>query len=406
MLESFKELKKSEFPIYSINEKSLKAYVTKKDEKKKDLNFSRMPKFGQVDSKALFDKAKSATSNESSIGKASNNALTTGSFALSDFKTIKTIGKGAYSKIVLVEHIKTGSTYAIKVINKDDVLNYDQVENVFLEKKILIEYKNVFLLNAISTFQTKDKLYYVLPFIQGGDLYSALLKVRFLNEEHIKFLLSQVIIGIDYLHSKSIIYRDLKPENILIDKNGYVKLSDFGVSKMISNENQLLFSICGTPEYMSPEIIDGRGYSKSTDWWSVGVLLYELIYGVAPFYSTSLERTYELILNSEVPFPSFINVSPHAKSLIKQLLNKNKDSRFGSKGGMAEFEKHPFFNGVNFKYITNQSIKAPVLPQINSKYDTQNMDSICSIVNPSLNEGISDAGMSLIMKSSGCFDGF
>ena len=189
----------------------------------------------------------------------------------------------------------------------------------------------------------------------------------------VKFYGAQISIALQYLHDKNIIYRDLKPENILVDEKGYLRLTDFGMAKKLKN-NEKAISFCGTPEYLAPEIIAGQEYDQNIDWWSLGIIIYEMLCGVPPFYLENLDKMYEMIQNTEVTFPSNIYLSYEAKDIIYKLLKKDVRERLGYVSGIVEVKNHPFFKGIDFHEIELKRVESPFIPQIDNNTDVQNFD--------------------------------
>ena len=371
--EAYFKLKNTSIPFCEVDEKSLKNYVTLKDEKKKDLNFSRMQKTGLIDvTNYYIHQDELEFGDRLGVLKTLTNEKDKGVY-LTDFKVIKLIGIGYISKVFMIEHISTGKIYSMKVMNKDNLLDLDQIENALMEKKILGELEHPFIISLNFSFQTPEKICFVLPFLPGGDLFFHLNQRKKFNEELVRFFTSQVSLALSHLHGYGVIYRDLKPENIVVDEKGYIKLVDFGLSKKLKL-NEKAFSLCGTPEYHSPEVITGQGYSKSSDWWALGMLIYELLIGKPAFYSDEIERIYDLILYADVKFPVNSFISPIAKDIIIKLLDKNQDTRLGSKSGLVEIQKHPFFSEINFDDIYANNYKSMLIPCKANKYDTSNID--------------------------------
>ena len=291
---------------------------------------------------------------------------------LEDFKVLKIIGRGSFGKVSLVEYIPTKEIYAMKSLKKDILIEQEQIENTLLEKKILESINYPLLCNLIFCFQTKERIFFVMPFLSGGELFQHLRKFRTFDEKKVKFYGAQIALALEYLHEKGIVYRDLKPENILMDENGYLRLADFGMAKQLEN-NEKAMSFCGTPEYLAPEIIIGKGHDKNADWWSFGILLYEMLCGLPPFYVENLERMYELIKSGPLKFPKRIQLSDEAKDVIKKLLERDVNKRLGNKG-INEIKEHPFFKDIDFDLIVQKKIPAPYIPNINDKTDVQYFD--------------------------------
>jgi len=285
---------------------------------------------------------------------------------LEDFKTLKVLGRGSFGKVVLVEHLQTHELYAMKSLKKDVLIDQDQIENTILEKKILQSIDHQFLVGLVFCFQTEDRIYFVMPFLRGGELFQHLRKFRIFDEDKVRFYGVQIALALDHLHSQQIIYRDLKPENILLDEHGYLKLADFGMAKKI-NPDEKAMSFCGTPEYLAPEIITGEGHNKSVDWWSFGIMIYEMLCGIPPFYNENIDRMYELIKLSELRFPKKIKISSEAQDLITKFLDRNINTRLGTKEGISEFKGHPFFSKIDWDFVSSRKIKPPFIPEISSK---------------------------------------
>jgi serum/glucocorticoid-regulated kinase 2 len=212
-----------------------------------------------------------------------------------------------------------------------------------------------------------------MPFLSGGELFHHLKKFNRFSEDMVKFYGAQISIALQYLHDKNIIYRDLKPENILVDEKGYLRLTDFGMAKKLKN-NEKAISFCGTPEYLAPEIIAGQEYDQNIDWWSLGIIIYEMLCGVPPFYLENLDKMYEMIQNTEVTFPSNIYLSYEAKDIIYKLLKKDVRERLGYVSGIVEVKNHPFFKGIDFHEIELKRVESPFIPQIDNNTDVQNFD--------------------------------
>ena len=237
---------------------------------------------------------------------------------LEDFKILKVIGRGSFGKVCLVEYKPTKEIYAMKSMKKDMLIEHEQIDNILLEKEILQTIEHPFLCGLVFCFQTLQRVYFIMPFLSGGEIFQQLRKSKTFTEETVRFYGAQIAIAIDYLHKKGIAYRDLKPENVLIDDTGYLRLADFGMAKKL-NEGEKAMSFCGTPEYLAPEIITGEGHNKAADWWSFGILLYEMLCGVPPFYSENLERMYEMIKFGTLKFPKKTTLSENAKDLIRKV---------------------------------------------------------------------------------------
>ena len=271
---NFENESESDFELFVLPN-VLKDYITTKKDKKNNKQFSKKPTTGKMDVHEYIFGTKRETIplvNRDTIFNENTTQYLNTNVDISSFEIIKTIGRGAYGKILLAEYKKSNNLYAIKVIRKDQIISEDIVDNILLEKQILSCSKNEFILNLSFFFQTKERLYFVTPYMPGGDLYNLLKKKIHLDEKTVKNCAAQIAIALEYLHSQGIIYRDLKPENILIGDDGYIKLCDFGASVHTFKKNkEYVFS--GSPIYASPEIVNYQGHSILSDWWSFGILV-------------------------------------------------------------------------------------------------------------------------------------
>ncbi len=291
-----------------------------------------------------------------------------------DFKLLQVIGVGSFGKVFLVEKKDTHKIYAMKVLKKEQVLKRKQVAHTQTERRVLEQIEHPFIVPLRFAFQTDDKLYMVLDYFNGGELFFHLKANGRFSEDLARFYAAEIILALECLHQHSIVYRDLKPENILLDADGHIRLTDFGLSKQIVAENQLTHTFCGTPEYLAPEMISGEGYNQVVDWWSLGTLLYEMLTGLPPFFSTNTSVMYEKIMNAELKFPS--HVSPEAKDLLTKLLVRDPSKRIGSSGvGAEEIRTHPFFKTMDWKALFSKQLEPPFKPSIqDGELDTNNID--------------------------------
>jgi serum/glucocorticoid-regulated kinase 2 len=376
------EPESQKFKFTSLSEKSLKAYVTSKKDKKTDPTITRMDKEHLSNIEDFLLQKTKTVGEINHNGVVGPNIPTNTVFSshkqvkevkLEDFKVLKVIGRGSFGKVCLVEYLPTHETYAMKSLKKDVLIEQEQIENTLLEKEILQTIDYPLLCGLVFCFQTDERIYFILPFLSGGELFQHLRKFRTFDEEKVRFYGAQIALALEYLHSKGIVYRDLKPENILMDDQGYLKLADFGMAKKLKGDEKAM-SFCGTPEYLAPEIITMEGHDKMADWWSFGILLFEMLCGLPPFYVENLDKMYELIKNSSVKFPRRITLSEEAKDVIRKLLEKNPKKRLGSQSGIEEIKSHPFFASIDFNLVEQKKMKAPFVPELANDTDVQYFD--------------------------------
>ncbi|KAI3638835.1 hypothetical protein MIR68_003333 [Amoeboaphelidium protococcarum] len=290
-----------------------------------------------------------------------------------DFELLKVLGKGSFGKVLQVRKRDTNRIYAMKVLYKKDIIERQEVEHTMSERHILKLTNHPFLVGLKFAFQTQDKLYLVLDFMNGGELFYHLQQSGRFDEERAQFYGAEILLSLDHLHKQNVIYRDLKPENILLDYNGHVALTDFGLCKENMTTDSLTKTFCGTAEYLAPEILLGQGYGRAVDWWSLGILLYEMMHGVPPFYADNHHAMYRKILYSDLVFPD--NFSPLAKSLITALLDRDPKTRLGSgPTDGEEIKKHPFFKNINWDNLYKKQMAPPFKPQVDSEHDVSNFD--------------------------------
>lgn len=299
--------------------------------------------------------------------------LATEKLTIDSFTLMCVIGKGSYAEVILARKKDTGKIYALKILKKKKIEQRNQKEHVKTERDILTEMNHPFLIKMAFAFQTEKKLYFALEYCPGGELFNLLQKKRRFPEEHARFYACQIVLALEQLHKFDIIYRDLKPENVLIDEDGYIRLTDFGLSKTGIQGNKGAYSVCGTPEYLAPEILFQRGHGKAVDWWTLGAILYEMLTGLPPFYTNNREELFQKIKYYALKYPPYL--SPNAKSLLDGLFQKEPSKRLGSgTGGADEIKAHPWFQGVDWGMIYRKEIKAPFIPVIKNDVDVSNFD--------------------------------
>ncbi|CAD2218223.1 RAC serine/threonine-protein kinase [Angomonas deanei] len=293
--------------------------------------------------------------------------------SLKDFEVVSVIGTGSFGKVYHVMKKGTSESYAMKEMNKEVVERENLTAHIFAEKSILQTINHPFIVKLHYAFQTKDRLYLVLDLLSGGELFFHLGQVGVFEEPRARFYVAQIGIALGYLHGLNIIYRDLKPENAVLDKDGFVCLTDFGLAKE-NVEGAGASTFCGTPEYLAPEFLMGKTYGREVDWWSLGVLMYEMLFGIPPFYDENQNAMYELILTAPLTFDDEITVSDEAKDLLTRLLDRNPTTRLQN---VEDFTKHPFFKTMDFKKLYDRKIPPPfkpdadVLKNFDSQFTTQ-----------------------------------
>jgi len=279
-----------------------------------------------------------------------------------DFVLLKVLGKGSFGKVLLVRKKDDARIFAMKCLKKQRVFQRHQVEHTKTERRVLGYLDHPFLVSLHYAFQTDQKLYLVLDYCTGGELFFHLSKAGRFTEDRTRFYIAEIVLAIDYLHTKDIIYRDLKPENILLDSEGHVKITDFGLCKENVPDNVSAHSFCGTPEYLAPEILRKVGHGKAADWWTLGALIYEMLCGVPPFYSRSRDALFDKILRQKIRFPNYF--SRESIDIIKQLMQRNPKYRLGSRNGATSVKAHVFFNSVNWEGLFRREIEPPFKPRL------------------------------------------
>nr|KAG5713809.1 hypothetical protein BaRGS_024436 [Batillaria attramentaria] len=294
---------------------------------------------------------------------------------LGDLGMVATLGVGGFGRVELVQVSGEASkTYALKILKKHHIVETRQQEHIMNEKKIMIEARSDFIVRLYKTFKDRKYLYMLLEACLGGELWTVLRDKGSFDDPTTRFYTACVVEAFVYLHSRGIVYRDLKPENLLLDNSGYVKLVDFGFAKKVGHSRKT-WTFCGTPEYVAPEIILNKGHDISADYWSLGILMFELLTGSPPFAGTDPMKTYNLILKGvdAVDFPR--RITKNAQNLIKKLCRDNPMERLGyGRGGIREIQKHTWFESFNWDGLRNKSLKAPIVPAVKSSVDTSNFD--------------------------------
>jgi len=293
--------------------------------------------------------------------------------SVSDFQLLKVVGKGSFGKVMMVRKKDDGKIYAMKVLKKKALVKRKQVVHTKTERRVLARIDHPFIVSLRFSFQTPAKLYMILDFFNGGELFFHLKREGRFGESRARFYSGEILLALEFLHNKDIVYRDLKPENILLDQDGHIKITDFGLSKDSLDGDKLTHTFCGTPEYLAPEVLLQQGHGKAVDWWSFGTLLYEMMTGLPPFYDQNLRLMYEKIQFAPVVPPKYF--SKNAKTLFFGLLERDPAKRLGSGPRDAkEIREHGFYKPINFDKLFKKEIKPLFKPQVESILDTSNVE--------------------------------
>jgi len=370
--------------------------------------------------------------------------------SIKDFRIIKTLGKGSFGKVVLVQHKELKTYYAMKILLKEQLKQTNQILHTKSEREILEKISHPFIIKLIFAFQNPEKLFIVTEYMGGGEIFYHLRKEGRFSEERTRLYIAELVLALEHLHRNNIIYRDLKPENILLDKNGHIKLTDFGLSKILksnstnyqngngfsnlnsgnkhiekkhsleSNNISLInntnpsfnssftsvysraYTICGTPEYLAPEILNGKGYDKAVDWWSLGVVAFEMLCGYSPF----IENKFKLDINAyKKPIFKESFISEEAFDLLKKLLAVDQNKRLGAGvNDSEEIKQHSFFKEINWKMVYDRKYKPIFIPNIKNDEDLSNFDKMFTDEDPKF--GVEKSGFLNRQNSDNKYDDF
>uniref|UniRef100_A0A8C8WYC0 non-specific serine/threonine protein kinase n=1 Tax=Panthera leo TaxID=9689 RepID=A0A8C8WYC0_PANLE len=304
-----------------------------------------------------------------------------------DFETIKLISNGAYGAVFLVRHKSTRQRFAMKKVNKQNLILRNQIQQAFVERDILTFAENPFVVSMFCSFETKRHLCMVMEYVEGGDCATLLKNIGALPVDMVRLYFAETVLALEYLHNYGIVHRDLKPDNLLITSMGHIKLTDFGLSKIglmslttnlyeghIEKDAREFLDkqVCGTPEYIAPEVILRQGYGKPVDWWAMGIILYEFLVGCVPFFGDTPEELFGQVISDEIVWPEGEDaLPPDAQDLTSKLLHQNPLERLGA-GSASEVKQHPFFTGLDWTGLLRQ--KAEFIPQLESEDDTSYFD--------------------------------
>uniref|UniRef100_A0A671XU89 Protein kinase C n=1 Tax=Sparus aurata TaxID=8175 RepID=A0A671XU89_SPAAU len=291
-------------------------------------------------------------------------------FTVDDFVLHKMLGKGSFGKVFLAELKKSGQFYAVKALKKDVVLMDDDVECTMVERRVLsLAWENPFLTHLYCTFQTKENLFFVMEYLNGGDLMFHIQNCHKFDTHRATFYAAEIICGLQFLHSKGIIYRDLKLDNVLLDSEGHIKIADFGMCKENMQDDFRTSTFCGTPDYIAPEILLGQKYNSAVDWWSFGVLLYEMLIGQSPFHGRDEEELFQSIRTDNPVYPRWL--TKDAKDILIKLFVREPEERLGVKGNIRQ---HNFFSSTDWNALQQRQVAPPFRPTLSSPSDCSNFD--------------------------------
>jgi len=380
-----------ELKVEVIDNPSLKEVVMSKDSKKtfddvlgniqraKGKGMSKLPSLDEEGSGTLGGGSETLISERG------------GQISIDDFDILKVLGKGSFGKVMLVRHKQSAQIYALKVLSKELIAARKQVEHTKSERNVLQSIQHPYMVRLRFAFQTPQKLYMVMDYLNGGELFFHLKNEGRFDEDRTRVYVAEIAAALGHLHANNIIYRDLKPENILLDKEGHIAITDFGLAKEAKFKDETTNTFCGTPEYLAPEILKSTGHGRAVDWWSLGTLMFEMLVGLPPFYSQNLNEMYANILEADVHYPKFI--SPDAKGLLQGFLERDPEKRLG--GGESDFDeikRHPFFAPLDWDALMKKEVPAPFKPDIKGELDISNfdeeftsedpVDSVCSLSSP------------------------
>ncbi|XP_068611073.1 protein kinase C theta type [Brachionichthys hirsutus] len=291
-------------------------------------------------------------------------------FTIDDFVLHKMLGKGSFGKVFLAELKERGQFFAVKALKKDVVLMDDDVECTMVERRVLsLAWENPFLTHLHCTFQTKENLFFVMEYLNGGDLMFHIQSCHKFDLHRATFYAAEIICGLQFLHSKGIIYRDLKLDNVLLDSEGHIKIADFGMCKENMRGDSRTTTFCGTPDYIAPEILLGQAYDSSVDWWSFGVLLYEMLIGQSPFHGRDEEELFQSIRTDNPVYPRTLNKD--SKDILVKLFVREPEERLGVKENIRD---HDFFSSTHWNALEKRQVEPPFRPTLTSPSDCSNFD--------------------------------
>lgn len=346
-------------------------------DKIKEVNLKRETSKATIKSQVSTSASLKTSISSASISK--NPSFKTPALSINDFNLIKCIGKGNFGKVMLANHISDPNKYyAIKMLKKHSIVENEEYESIRTEKKVFrlaSEENNPFLVQIHSIFHDDYRIYFVMDYVSGGDLMFHI-QNRAFSLSDCKFYAAQVLLALEYLHSRGVLYRDLKLDNILLTLSGNIKLTDYGLSKCDMKADSKTKTFCGTPEFMAPELLLDQPYGMAIDFWAFGILLYQMLENRSPFYGESEKETFQSILKGKLQFSS--SIDKNGKSIISKLLQSNPLERLGMKGGSGwkAVKEHSFFAEINWEALKQLRVTVPFVPIINDSQDVSNFDEL------------------------------
>lgn len=291
---------------------------------------------------------------------------------LKDLEMKATLGKGAFGRVKLVRHRPTGELFALKCMAKVEIVKQRLQDHVINERNCMQMVAHPFILKLHNMYQDKRFVYLLLELCLGGELFTFLRKAKRFGEKASRFYAASVVSAFQEIHNKSLAYRDLKPENIVLDNKGYIKVIDFGLAKRVKDRT---WTLCGTPDYLAPEIILSLGHNRAVDYWALGVLIYEMVVGHVPFTGPDAMSVYKAVCAGDLRFPTYM--SRNCMSLISKLLTPNQNKRLGTlRGGIRDVVKHRWFAGFDWDGLSEYRLKPPIQPIVRAVDDTSNFSRV------------------------------
>ena len=297
--------------------------------------------------------------------------------SVNDFEFGRVIGRGSFAYVVLAKLNSSQHPLAIKVLNKAKIVLNQQTQQVFIEKEILSRLNSPFIVDFLGTMQDEENLYCIMEYIPGGELFRYMCRKNRLTRTEARFYITEIVVAVEYVHSQGCIYRDIKPENIMIRSSGHIKLTDFGLGK-IMEDGEKTFTVCGTPEFLAPELIDKSGHNAAADWWQLGILLFEMLASHTPFTDPSPYKLYENILTKVPVYPPEL-FAPPLKSLLQGLLCKDPEARLK----YPDIAAHQYFEGTDWEAVRKLKLTPPFRPHLSNSFDTSHFEDFEDVSTPS-----------------------